>query len=64
LFRSAEELRSLKRPSQRTVPAETDSALATRLDRIEYFILAVESGDLGLNREMGGRNKTSGVPVL
>jgi hypothetical protein len=40
LFRSVEELMSLKRPSQRMVPAETDRALATRLARIENFILA------------------------
>lgn len=39
LLRSVEELRSLKRPSQRMVPADTDRALATRPDRTENFIL-------------------------
>jgi len=39
LLRSVDDVNSLKRPSQRTTPA-TVSALASRPERIENFILA------------------------
>jgi hypothetical protein len=47
LLRSVADVMSLKRPSQRTVPAETDRALATRLERTENFILAAERAVTG-----------------
>jgi hypothetical protein len=42
LFRSAEDVRSLKRPSQRMVPAEAERALARRAEITETFMVAAD----------------------
>lgn len=47
LLRSVDDVMSLNRPSQRMVPAEAVRALATRLERTENFILAVETAVTG-----------------